>query len=115
MKKQESMNCEKILKLFFEAENKRDWTTYQQFLHPEVKWILQKEETKIFVGIDEYMATIKKAYENTDIQFTCTERMVSTDGNRIVTHLVNDAGIRSVDIFDFKEGKIYREYEFIMG
>lgn len=108
------MNTEEILKLFFEAENKRDWAAYRQFLHPEVEWTLHKAETKVFVGIEEYMRIIQSAYENTDIQFSCTQMTVSTDGNRIVAHLVNDEGIRSVDIFDFKGDKIYREYEFIM-
>ena len=39
---------------------------------------------------------------------------VSKDGNRIVANLVNELGIRSLDIFDFKNNLIYREYEFIL-
>ncbi|MDO4776889.1 MAG: nuclear transport factor 2 family protein [Cardiobacteriaceae bacterium] len=108
------MNNEQILRRFFAAENQRDWAAYQTFLHPAVRWQLQKDGTYIFSGIDEYMAAIKKAYENNAIRFSCTGMMVSGDGNRIVAHLVNDHGIRSVDIFDFRDGKIYREFEFIM-
>lgn len=108
------MNAEKILKLFFEAENKRDWTTYQKFLHPEIEWQLQQDKTRIFSGIEEYMTAVKKAYENNDTQFVCTEMIFSKDRNRIVAYLLNNNGIRSVDIFDFRDGKIYREFEFIM-
>ena len=60
------------------------------------------------------MQVIKKAYANSDAQFSCSEMQISRDGNRIAAYLVNDSGVRSLDIFDFKDGMIYREYEFIL-
>ena len=65
-------------------------------------------------GIQDYMQTIKKAYENPDAHFICQDMKVSKDGNRIVALLINESGIRSLDVFDFKNNLIYREYEFIL-
>ncbi len=60
------------------------------------------------------MKTIKKAYENTDIQLTCQEMRISSDGSRIAACLMNDSGTRSPDIFDFMDNLIYREHEFVL-
>lgn len=109
------MRPKDVLASFFEAENKRDWITYQNFLHPEVTWQLIDKKTKHIIGIEEYMRVMKKAYENTNIQFTCRDMKISSDGNRIVAELMNDNVVRSIDIFDFKDNLIYREYEFILG
>lgn len=109
------MRPEDVLASFFEAENKRDWITYRQFLHPEVTWQLIDKETKHIIGIEEYIRIMKKAYENTNIRFTCRDMKISSDGNRIVADLINDNGVRAIDIFDFKDNLIYREYEFILG
>ncbi|MCW6652885.1 nuclear transport factor 2 family protein [Aerococcaceae bacterium NML210727] len=109
------MNSAELLHKFFEAENKRDWETYKQLLHPQVEWYLYGETHRQFTGIEQYTDTIAKFYEQTDIRFSCKKMIVSHDGSRIVTHLINDAGESSIDIFDFKDSLIYREYEFIMG
>ncbi|AIN93688.1 nuclear transport factor 2 family protein [Treponema putidum] len=108
------MDTKDILQKFFEAENSRDWETYQKFLHDEVVWQLFNSETKNIEGIDEYMKVIKNAYKNQDIKFTCKEMKVSNSGNRIAACLINDLGKISIDIFDFKDNLIYREYEFIL-
>ncbi|MDO5096841.1 MAG: nuclear transport factor 2 family protein [Peptostreptococcaceae bacterium] len=105
---------EELLLEFFDAENRRDWEKYKQFLHPEVIWKLYGAPNKEIAGIEQYMETMMKAYENTDVQFSCEDMKVSSDKNRIVAYLVNDFGIRSVDVFDFKDNLIYREYEFIL-
>ena len=60
------------------------------------------------------MKTIKNAYLNTDSKVQCIDMQISKSENRIATYLVNNFGVRSLDIFDFKDGKIYREYEFIL-
>ncbi|MDO4719909.1 MAG: nuclear transport factor 2 family protein [Peptostreptococcaceae bacterium] len=103
------------LRKFFEAENKRDWESYRQFLHPQVRWRLFGAEEKRIEGVEEYMRVMKSAYEGRDTQFVCQKMEVSDDGRRIAAHLLNDQGERSLDIFDFKEGRIYREYEFLMS
>ena len=108
------MTAKDALVLFFKAENERNWEVYQQFLHEEIVWQLFEKDTRMICGIQDYMQTIKKAYENPDAHFICQDMQVSKDGNRIVTHLVNELGIRSLDVFDFKNNLIYREYEFIL-
>lgn len=108
------MTNKEILADFFRAENARNWNRYQQFLHPEIIWRLFNREEKKIVGTEHYMQVIKNAYQNSEAQFTCVDMQISADGNRIVTSLVNNSGVRSLDIFDFKDGKIYREYEFIL-
>lgn len=108
------MTNRSVLEAFFKAENERDWEVYRQFLHTEVSWELFGKEEKKIEGIEHYMQVIKKAYENTDIQFSCQDIKVSGDGNRIATYLINDRRVRSLDIFDFKDGLICREYEFIL-
>lgn len=35
---------------FFKAENESDWNLYQQFLHPEIIWLLYSGEEKRFIG-----------------------------------------------------------------
>jgi len=108
------MAAKDLLNAFFKAENERDWEVYARFLHTEIIWKLFGKEEKTIKGIPGYMKTIKKAYENTDIQFTCQEMRISIDGSRIAACLINDSGTRSLDIFDFKDNLIYREYEFIL-
>ena len=108
------MDNRDILYVFFKAENERNWELYKQFLHTEVCWELFSKEKKKIVGIENYMKTIKNAYLNTDSKFSCIDMQISKSGNRIATYLVNNFGVRSMDIFDFKDGKIYREYEFIL-
>lgn len=103
-----------VLDAFFKDENERDWELYQQFLHSEISWQLFGKEEKRIVGIENYMQVIKNAYANSDAQFSCSDMQISGDGNRIAAYLVNDSGVRSLDIFDFKNGMIYREYEFIL-
>lgn len=100
---------------FFEAENARDWARYRSFLHPEVVWELHGDEVRVIRGVEEYLSVIRAAYADTTIQFTCERMDVSADDNRIVTYLVNDQDERSVDIFEFNDGKIVREYEFLLS
>jgi len=108
------MTAKDTLKAFFKAENERDWEVYRHFLHEEIVWQLFDKEARNICGIQDYMQTIQKAYERSDVRFRCQDMQVSHDGNRIAACLVNDYGARSLDIFDFKDGLIYREYEFIL-
>ena len=108
------MTAKEVLEDFFKAENERNWKVYQQFLHKEIVWQLFDKETRSICGIQDYMLTMQKAHENSDIRFLCQDMQVSNDGNRIIAYLINDMGARSLDIFDFKDNLIYREYEFIL-
>ena len=108
------MATKDILEAFFKAENERGWEVQQQFLHKEIVWQLFDKETRSICGIQDYILTMKKAYEKSNVRFRCQKMQVSADGNRIVAYLINDRGARSLEIFDFKDNLIYREYEFIL-
>ncbi|MDO5343656.1 MAG: nuclear transport factor 2 family protein [Candidatus Saccharibacteria bacterium] len=108
------MSTRELLLAFFEAENQRDWAQYRQFLHPEVTWWLYGDNEKIIQGIKGYLETIQRAYQGVEVQFRCEHMFTSRDGRRIVSYLVDDEGKRSVDIFEFKDGLIYKEYEFLL-
>lgn len=108
------MSNTEALSQFFEAEKTRDWIRYESFLHPEVVWELHGDGVRLIRGVDEYLAVIKAAYAGTEVRFSCERMDVSADGNRIVTHLENNQGERSVDIFEFIDGKIIREFEFLL-
>ncbi len=109
------MDTKSRLMDFFEAENKRDWATYRKFLAADVVWTLHANHVKTVCGIDEYISTIIGAYKNHNQTFICEALYQKEEGNRIITILKNDLGERSCDIFEFKDGLIYREYEFIIG
>lgn len=54
-------------------------------------------------------------YEACDNTFICESLYQNNDGTRIVAMLRNNLGERSCDIFDFVDGLIVKEYEFIIG
>lgn len=39
---------------------------------------------------------------------------ISADNTRVIAYLINDKGERSLDIFDFKDNLIFREFEFLL-
>ena len=86
------MTNKEVLVDFFKAENERKWSLYELYLHPEVVWQLFTNEEKKMIGIENYMQVIKNANKNTDAQFFCINMQISSDGNRIVTYLVNNSG-----------------------
>ena len=105
------MDNKEKLSAFFEAENKRDWETYRRFLHPDVTWTLFSGTRRTVRGVGEYLAAMKKAYHGSDNTFVCE----CLHGEKCVAAiLVNNLGERSCDVFEFKDGLIYREYEFIL-
>ncbi len=107
-------NKQKLLK-FFESENNRDWETYRLFLHPDVKWILHSKEERLISGIDDYLAAIKRAYSGGSSKFKCEGLYHGGNENRIVTILKNNMGELSCDVFEFKDGLIFEEHEFILS
>ena len=104
-----------ILNLFFEAENERDWISYKKFLSPHIVWELHSERILKIEGIENYLNTIKSAYKGNSNTFEIESIVSSKDSSRIVSVLVNNSGERSCDIFEFDNGVIVREYEFIVG
>ena len=104
-----------ILNLFFEAENERDWISYKKFLSPHIVWELHSERILKIEGIENYLNTIKSAYKGNSNTFEIESIVSSKDSSRIVSVLVNNSGERLCDIFEFDNGVIVREYEFILG
>lgn len=108
------MTNKDLLLAFFEAENRRDWETYRQFLSPDIVWTLHSGQIKAIRGIDDYLAAMTAAYEGSESTFVCEALYQSDGGNRIVAILKNTLEERSCDIFDFSDSLIAREYEFIL-
>ena len=108
-------NNVKLLDQFFAAENKRDWTAYRGYLHPEVMWFIHTEDAHMPVaGREEYMDRVMSGYKDSDATFVCEGVEVSTSGKRIVAYLRNSSGSRSVNIFDFEDSLIRWEHEFVL-
>jgi len=100
---------------FFEAENRRDWEAYRQYLSPDVVWVLYGRQTRTICGIGPYMEAIRGAYEDNNDTFVCESLHESGDGRRVAVVLRNDFGERSCEVFDFEGELIAREYEFPLG
>lgn len=97
-------------------ENQRDWERYQKLLHPRVEWTLFSQDGRQdFSGAAAYMEKIKGAYSCGEVKFRCREMVVSANGNRIAALLENTLGEVAVDIFEFQDGLIVREYEYLMS
>ena len=106
-------NLEKLF-AFFEAENQRDWQTYQTFLSDQVSWELQVDTIEIIKGKSDYLTKIQRVYDKNPVQFFCTYYQFSPDLNQIVTILENDFGDLSCDIFFFEKGLIVKELEYLL-
>ena len=106
-------NLEKLF-AFFEAENQRDWQTYETFLSDHVSWELEGDTIEIFENKVDYMSKIQQVYYNNPVQFRCTYYQLSPDQNRIMTILENDFGDLSCDIFFFEKGMIVKEIEYLL-
>ena len=106
-------NLEKLF-AFFEAENQRDWQTYETFLSDHVSWELEGDTIEIFENKADYMSKIQQVYYNHHVQFRCTYYQLSPDQNRIMTILENDFGDLSCDIFFFERGMIVKEIEYLL-
>lgn len=106
-------NLEK-LQSFFEAENLRNWTTYESFMHDKIRWELHGQQIEVIQGKNHYLSRIKAAYAQSNQQFSCLHYECTVEQERIVTLLKNDAGQLSCDIFEFENGLIIREWEFLL-
>ena len=111
-----SADNEELLAQFFQAENMRDWETYETFLAKDVVWELRETgETKTIKGKCAYMNCIRSAYRGSNATFSCEDLYIGTDNSCLAAMLVSDAGTRSCDMFWFEDGKIVFELEVILG
>lgn len=111
-----SSDNEELLAQFFQAENLRDWETYETFLAKDVVWELREAgQTKIIKGKRAYMNCIRSAYRGSNATFSCEGLYTGADNSCLAAMLVSDAGTRSCDMFWFEDGKIVLELEVILG
>lgn len=111
-----SSDNEELLAQFFQAENMRDWETYETFLAKDVVWELREAgQTKIIKGKCAYMNRIRSAYRGSNATFSCEGLYTGADNSCLAAMLVSDAGTRSCDMFWFEDGKIVFELEVILG
>ncbi|MDU0348428.1 nuclear transport factor 2 family protein [Actinomyces sp. MRS3W] len=116
MKASSDGELECVLARFFAAENARDWRAYASFLHPDVEWTLYNHgQAHRRIGREEYLRAIRAAYQDVSVRFRCVETLSDPHQGRIVAVLVNDAGERSLDVFDFDDNLIRYEWEFLLG
>lgn len=109
------MKNTELLKKFIEAENKRDWETFAACLHPEVMWFLHGETSHLpIAGREDCVKSTIAGYQNTNATLVCENMMESKSGNRIIATLRNSYGVVSVEIFDFEDGLIRWEHEFLL-
>ena len=107
------MDNKALLERFFKAENERDWETYAACLHEDVMWFIHAEDGHTPVaGREEYLETVKKGAEKGG-SFTCERMDVSRSGARIAALIVSEDGGRSLGVFDFEDGLIRWEHEFL--
>ena len=106
-------NLEKLF-AFFEAENQRDWDIYQTFLDVHVVWELHGESPEIIQGKEGYLHRIKEAYQDSSTQFSCQYYHTNAEQSRILTILVNDHRDLSFDLFEFANGLIVKEIEYLL-
>ena len=107
---------EELLAQFFQAENMRDWETYETFLAEDVIWELREAgKTTTIRGKRAYMNHIRSAYKGSGATFSCEGLYAGVDNSRLAAILVNDAGTRSCDMFWFEDEKIVFELEVILG
>ena len=107
---------EELLAQFFQAENMRDWETYETFLAEDVVWELREAgETTTIRGKRAYMNHIRSAYKGSGATFSCEGLYAGVDNSRLAAILVNDTGTRSCDMFWFEDEKIVFELEVILG
>ncbi|MEX3566654.1 polyketide cyclase [Micrococcus endophyticus] len=66
-------------------------------------------------GIDRCVEAMQAAYGDDDVRFRCERSHVSESGSLVAALLVDDAGRRSLDVFEFKDGLVWKEHEFLLG
>ncbi|GAA2181573.1 nuclear transport factor 2 family protein [Brooklawnia cerclae] len=104
------------LQEFFAAENARDWDAYAGFLAPDVEWsVISPGIVTVVRGIEDYLAAMKRAYLGSDGTFVVRQVSPDASGRIVSTVLEDDEGNRSLDVFEFRDGLIAREWEFLLG
>ena len=70
---------------------------------------------RVIQGIEEYLRAIQAAYHDSSTRFRVEEMYESARGERVAVLLIDDDGKRSFEVFDFEDGRIRCEHEFLLG
>ncbi len=103
---------DKLLLKFFDAEISRDWDAFRKYLSADVEWtIFGPPRRRVIKGRTEYLEAMKKFYSTNKSKFYIISIAVNRDRGIVTAELEMDSR-RSVDIFEFKDGLIYKEREY---
>ncbi|MEW5816702.1 MAG: nuclear transport factor 2 family protein [Spirochaetota bacterium] len=105
-------SAKELVTAFLQAENVRDWTTYAQYLAPNVCWITFGPAHKVVQGRDAYVAAVQKMYAGRDARFV-VEHIASDEVRGVVFVELVIEGLHSVDMFVVQDGYIVSEREYL--
>lgn len=106
---------DETLRRLFVAENNRDWMTLAGLLDPEVSWQLVSDATTVIKGRDEYVARPRAVYEARPAARFEVVRERANGRGRVLCELIDDLGVTSIEVFDIRNGLVFREWEFVFG
>jgi len=106
---------DETLRRLFVAENARDWETLASLLDPDVTWQLIADETTLIRGRNQYLARLQAAYEARPSARFEVVNSRDTGRGRVLCELVDDLGAASIEVFDIRDGLVFREWEFLFG
>ena len=107
-----AVEIDKLLLKFFDAENRRDWGAYAKYLSDDIEWtILGPPVRRVIRGKKEYVDTMKGFYSTNKSKFYIVSIAANRDRAIVMAELEMDSQ-RSVDIFEFRDGLIFREREY---
>lgn len=103
---------DKLLLKFFDAETSRDWDTYGKYICDDIEWIIfGPPGRRVIKGKADYLGTMKRFYSTNKSKFYIISIAVNRERGIVMAELEMDSR-RSVDIFEFRDGLIYREREY---
>ena len=103
---------DKLLLKFFDAEISRDWDAFGKYLSADVEWtIFGPPRRRVIKGRTEYLEAMKKFYSTNKSKFYIISIALNRDRGIVMAELEMDSR-RSVDIFEFNDGLIYKEREY---
>lgn len=108
------MKIEEQLDKIIAAKHKKDWQQLSDIMHPNIQWQFHHENELIITGIDECLYVMEKINDDNQLAFIEQKRLVSEEGKRIALHSINNQGIQKIDVYEFKDNKLYRLYEFML-
>jgi ketosteroid isomerase-like protein len=106
------MGARETILAFLAAENRRDWDTYVRWLADDVEWTIYGPPVRrIVAGRMAYLATMQRAYAEDPTPFSIVH-VIADETTGIVMAELDRGGVRSVDVFEVRDGCIRREREY---